>query len=59
MVKQLEECVWQLRSGCDAGPKEEVQLAIARMEEAMKSLDVIGKMKEIARPKNSRCSDVT
>jgi len=45
-VEQLEECVRQLGSACDAGPKvEEVQLASARMEEAIKSLDVIGKMK--------------
>ena len=44
-MEQLEECVRQLGSACDAGPKEEVQLASARMEEAIKSLDVIGKMK--------------
>ena len=44
-MEQLEKCVTQLGSACDAGPKEEVQLASARMEEAIKSLDVIGKMK--------------
>lgn len=44
-MEQLEECVRQLGSACDSGPKEEVQLASARMEEAIKSLDVIGKMK--------------
>lgn len=44
-MEQLEECVRQLGSAFDAGHKEEVQWASARMEEAIKSLDVIEKMK--------------
>ena len=44
-MEQLEKCVTQLGSACDAGPKEVVQLTSARMEEAINSLDVIGKMK--------------
>lgn len=47
MVKQPEEYTRQLESACDEEPKEKVELASARMEDAIKSLDVIGKIKPL------------
>lgn len=47
MVKQPEEYTRKLESACDEGPKEKVELASARMEDAIKSLDVIGKIKPL------------
>lgn len=47
MVKQPEEYTRKLESACDEEPKEKVELASGRMEDAIKSLDVIGKIKPL------------
>lgn len=47
MVKQPEEYTRQLESACDEEPKEKVELASARMEYAIKSLDMIGKIRPL------------
>lgn len=47
MVKQPGEYTRKLESAYDEEPKEKVELASARMEDAIKSLDVIGRIKPL------------
>ena len=63
LVKKIEDCIKQLANACENETKKEVEETTAKMVEVMKSLDLIGKMKnfeeEKARIRSSRCSDAT
>ena len=52
LVKKIEDCAKQLANACESETKKAVEEATAKMVEVMKSLDLIGKMKNFEEEKS-------